>query len=429
VATNGSKNVLLIVGDDIGIDNISGYKAQPNYTAQTPAIDSLAENGVLFRNVWANALCSPTRAGLLTGRYAFRHGVSHPGGNTGVLGSSEETIAEALSAVAYETALFGKWHLGSGPGEYPTDQGFDYYSGSLGAAVENYFSWTKTQIDSQGGSPTNTTETNYATQVVAEEALVWINNAIGPWFVEVSFNAPHRPFHVPPDGTYTSVTLGGNVGDSCAGATAGNCYRAAAEAMDFHISNLLAGIDDEILADTLMIFLGDNGTPGNVIIEEAGLPFDQAHGKSTLYEGGVHVPLIISGGSNTGVDTGEVEDLVQVQDLYSTILEIANATPSSPIVDGQSIIGYFDAESPEPTARQFLFSSLYSDIQSVDRWAVRGPFAKYITRDEDIDGDDVTDFVEECYDLESDPGEADEQYAESGAITLDCDGLRDNRPL
>jgi arylsulfatase A-like enzyme len=429
VATDGSKNILLIVGDDIGIDNVSAYGAQPNYTAQTPTIDSLATNGVLFRNAWANALCSPTRASLLTGRYAFRHGVTHPGGRTGTLADSEETIAEALSAAGYATALFGKWHLGANPGAYPTDQGFDYYSGGLGGGVDDYFNWIKTQIDGQGGTPSVSTETNYATQVVAREALAWISSSIGPWFVQVSFNAPHSPFHVPPDGTYTSVTLSGAVGDACAGAPARSCYRAAAEAMDFHIDNLLNGIDPDTLADTVIIFLGDNGTPGNMIIEESGLPFDQAHGKGTLYEGGINVPMVVYGGANTGVDTGEVRDLVLVQDLFSTVLEIANATPSASQVDGQSIIGYFDADTPEPDTRSMLYSDLYNDSEGIDRWAVRGPAAKYITRNEDVDGDDVAEFVEECYDLEIDAAESDEQYAVSGPATAECDMLRDNRPL
>lgn len=428
VATNGSTNILLIVGDDIGIDNISAYDAQPNFTAQTPTIDSLADNGVLFRNLWANSMCSPSRASLLTGRYAFRHGVTHPGGATGVLASSEETIAEALSGVGYQTALFGKWHLGNSAGAYPTDQGFDYYSGALNAAVEDYFSWTKTQITSQGGTPTSSTETNYATQVVAQEALAWINTATSPWFAQVSFNAPHAPFHVPPDGTYTSVTLSGSVGNACAGTPAQNCYRAAAEAMDFHINNLLTGIDADTLKDTIIIFLGDNGTPGNMIIEEAGLLFSQDHGKTTMYEGGVHVPTIISGGANSGIDAGEVEQLVLVQDLFSTILQIAGAAPSGSIIDGQSIIGYIDSETAEPAARQMLYSELLSAAQGIDRWAARGTTAKYISRNEDINSDTIPDLVEECYDLENDPGESSEQYAVSGAITSECNTLRDNRP-
>jgi arylsulfatase A-like enzyme len=429
VATNGSKNILLIVGDDIGIDNISSYEAQPNYTAQTPTIDSLANNGVLFRNAWANALCSPSRASLLTGRHAFRHGVTYPGGRVGTLAGSEETIAEALSAVGYQTALFGKWHLGLNTGSYPTDQGFDYYSGGLGGDVEDYFNWTKTQIGGQGGTRTDSTETNYATQVVSEEALAWINSKTGPWLVQVSFNAPHAPFHVPPSGTYTSVTLSGAVGDPCTGPAAQSCYRAAAEAMDSFIGSLLTGIDPAMLADTVIIFLGDNGTPGNMIIEEVGLPFDQSHGKGTLYEGGINVPMIVSGGASSGVDTGEISDLVLVQDLFSTILEIAGATPSASQIDGQSIIGYFDADTPEPSARSRLFSDLYNGAAGIDRWAVRGMEAKYITRNEDVNGDNVAEVVEECYDLDADPAESDEQYAVSGSISAECDSLRDSRPL
>ena len=130
-----------------------------------------------------------------------------------------------------------------------------------------------------------------------------------------------------------------------------------------------------------------------------------------------------------GVDSNEVSDLIQIQDLFSTILEIAGTTPSNPVIDGQSIIGYLDAETAVPTARVSLYSELYSANGGIDRWAARDIKAKYITRTEDIDADDIDDFVEECYDLETDPSESQDQYALSGSITLDCDSLKNNRPL
>lgn len=415
VPTDGSKNILLIVADDLGVDNISGYGEQPNYTAQTPTIDTLASEGILFRNAWANPMCSPSRASMLTGRHAFRHGVTSPAGNLHVLADSEETIAEALSAIGYETALFGKWHLGSGTGEYPTNQGFDYYSGGLGPGVENYFSWTKTVITSQGGSPSTSTETDYATEVTATEAASWINQATAPWFVEVAFNAPHAPMHVPPDNTY-SIGLRGSAGNSCTVPARPDCYRAAAESMDHYINEMLASIGTATLNDTLIIFVGDNGTPGNVVIEEAGLPFDTSHGKGTVYEGGINIPMIIWGGANMGVDSvSEEGDMIQIQDLFSTILEVANANSStSGTIDGQSLIGYFDTETAKPFARSSLYTELLNSTQNIDRWAITDGVDKYIN----IEG------VEECYDLTTDPGET---YSSSGS-TPACNFLKTSKP-
>lgn len=415
VPTNGTKNILLIVADDIGVDNISVYDEQPNHTALTPNIDTLASEGVLFRNVWANPMCSPSRASLLTGRHAFRHGVTHPAGNTHVLADSEETVAEALSGNGYATALFGKWHLGSGSGEYPTDQGFDHYSGGLSSGVSNYNSWSKSVITSQGGSPSTSTETGYATEVVATEAANWINQATGPWFVEVAFNAPHAPFHVPPDDTY-STSVSGSAGDSCSGSARASCYRAAAETMDHYINEMLTSIGSATLDDTLVIFVGDNGTPKGVTIEEAGLPFDKDHAKSTVYEGGVNVPMIIWGGANMGVDgSSEEGDLIQIQDLFSTIMAVANASSSaSGTVDGQSLIGYIDAETAEPTARSSLYTELYNSTQNIDRWAMTDGTDKYINNEG----------TEECYDLTTDSGET---SSSSGSASV-CNSLEASRP-
>jgi len=421
IVRDGTKNILLIVADDIGVDNIEVYKEQPNYSPNTPNIDSLASDGVLFRNAWANPKCSPSRASLLTGRHAFRHGVTHPG-REGTLAASEETIAEVLSAAGYKTAIFGKWHLGN---VYPSDQGFDYFSGALGN-IEDYYNWEKTQgsIDTNTNEITNTTEneTVYATQVVTEESLAWIEQASGPWFVEVAYNAPHSPYHVPPSDRYSSFSLLGAEGDACTRSantdSQADCYRAAAEAMDSYIGDLLAGIDPAVLANTLIIFVGDNGTPGEVVIEESGLPFSSDHAKGTVYEGGVNVPLIISGGANIGIDSSEVIDLIQIQDLFSTMLDLANAASSSSMIDGQSLIGYLDTETAAPSPRTSQFTELASVNEGLDRWAISNGHGKYI----------YNEGVEECYDLDSDPGELLEQYAVQGLVETDCDILKTSRP-
>jgi len=417
IATDGSKNILLIVADDIGVDIISSYEEQPNFSAYTPTIDSLAEQGVLFRNAWANPKCSPSRASLLTGRHAFRHGVTNTG-RLGSLASEEESIAEILSAAGFQTALFGKWHLGD---VTPTQQGFDYFSGSMDN-IDDYSNWQKTQLNAGDDSAILLEETNYATEVNTTEAIDWIAKTTGPWLVEVAYNAPHSPYHVPPTGRYSSYVLTGKAGDSCnRNANTDepkDCYRAAAETLDSFIAELLAGIEPAVLADTLIVFVGDNGTPGEVVIEEMGLPFSAAHAKGTVFEGGVNIPLIIAGGSNLGIDSAEVSELVQIQDIFSTLLALGNGSSSSSRIDGQSLLGYVDTETVSPTPRSSQFSELYSEGEDIDRWAISNGTQKYNYREG----------IEECFDLAADSGEQNELFAIGDPATLICDTLEASRP-
>lgn len=253
LATDGSQNILLIIADDIGVDNISGYGEHAD-SANTPNIDDLATSGVLFRNAWLNPMCSPSRASVYTGRHAFRHGVLHPSDST--LDASEETIAEVLSSAGYATAMFGKWHLGESSGHQPTDQGYDYFSGSLAGNISDYFSWEKTTIDAAAATSVTVTETDYATRVNQLEARTWISGQTGPWFATIAFNAGHSPFHVPPSGLHT-MSLSGNVGSTCSGTSdsQSDCYRAMVEAMDTHIGRLLNWLDNQGELDSTLIDL------------------------------------------------------------------------------------------------------------------------------------------------------------------------------
>ncbi|MBD1391125.1 sulfatase-like hydrolase/transferase [Neiella sp. HB171785] len=419
IATDGSVNILLIIGDDIGVDNVSGYGEHGDHSAQTPTIDQLASSGVLFRNVWANPMCSPSRASLLTGRHALRHGVFSPG-RLGELDASEYTIAEALSDAGYATALFGKWHLGTRQASLPTSQGFDYYSGSL-ENIDDYFNWQKTTLVGADAAKTDPViETGYATDVVAAEAAEWIASVSQPWFVQLAFNAPHSPFHVPPEGSYSAVNLTGQPGDGCSrnnqDDSVTDCYRAMAEAMDSAIGQLLAEMDAATRANTLVIFLGDNGTSGAAVIEDSAYPFTAAHAKGTVYEGGVNVPLVIAAGSNIGIDGGEVDALIQIQDLYPTLLAIGNAT-SSQDVDGLSLLGHIDAQAPAAQRHQQLYSELYEESVT-DRWAVSDGSAKYISNEG----------VEECYDLANDAAEATNLFASGNEVDVRCNALKQARP-
>jgi len=217
--------------------------------------------------------------------------------------------------------------------------------------------------------------------------------------------------------------LTGDTGDDCTPAAINDdiadCYRATAEAMDTYIGELIAQIPAEIIANTMIIFIGDNGTPQEVVINEAGYPFIAEHAKGTVYEGGINVPLIIWAGENVGLGSGEVSDNTQISDLFSTVLELAGSTPNSGVtIDSKSLIGYLDIQTTTPENRSYLYSELYSNNQGIDRWAITDGEIKYLNNET----------VEECYNLTTDPGESSNAYSTGDSITSICNTLKGNRP-
>ncbi|MBD3336764.1 MAG: sulfatase-like hydrolase/transferase [Candidatus Eisenbacteria bacterium] len=329
-------NVLIIVGDDVGIDVLEMYDPAGEWgitdLAPTPTLDSLAANGIRFENVWANPVCCPTRATIQTGRYGFRTGILSlvpEVSDRDYFGLDLETerllprvLADILQprGVPVRSAAFGKWHLNSGdPGDptwklAPNLGGYDHYSGSLFniRTGESYFSWTRTE-NGEGYH-----DDRYATTANVDDAYEWIatQESFGrPWFVYLAFNAPHHPYHEPPDDLHTRDLAGVNCCE-----TPRPCYLAMIEAMDREIGRLLAQLDrfpGDVLANTTVFFIGDNGTPR----ETTAQPFDPMHAKQTLYEGGIRVPLIASG---FGVrDPGRSADaLINAADLFATTLEL-----------------------------------------------------------------------------------------------------------
>ena len=423
-ASSGIENVLLIVADDMGVDNVTAYN-EHSRSAFTPTIDQLAEAGILFRNAWANPSCAPTRGSLMTGRYAFRNGATHPNAGQNVLDTDEITIAEVISGVGYQTALFGKWHLGNGrganTGTLPTDQGFDHFSGHINGNIVDYFGWPKATLTAPGQTQAanEVTETDYATEVNTQEAVSWINATTNPWLAIVSYAAPHSPFHVPPEDRYSNVDLNGDLGALCTGGASDSdddCYRAMAEVMDSYINDLLTQIDAEKLANTLIIVMGDNGTPTQTTITEG--IFSNDHAKGTVFQGGVRVPLIMAGGSDVNIVNAEITDLMDVTDLFSTIVDIAGAQPPTNVqIDGQSLLGYIDPTMPAPTPRAFQFAE--SIDGTTDQWAISDGTTKFI-----FDTDVGNRGTGGCYNLISDPSE---QNANSGDQAI-CDVLESSSP-
>ncbi|MEM0895399.1 MAG: sulfatase-like hydrolase/transferase [Verrucomicrobiota bacterium] len=324
------ENILLIIADDLGADSVGLYSTAG--TAPTPVIDALATNGVLFTNAWANPTCSPTRAGVLTGRASFRTGVGHPGDEIPL---TEFTIPDALDTAGYATACIGKWHLGgsgNGGDDNPNLMGYDHYEGATGGGLGDYYNWTKVT------NGTSSTVTNYATSETVDNALTWIAaQGSNPWFCQLAFNAPHTPFHKPPNALHSYDSLSGTNADINNNPLP--YYQAAIEAMDTEIGRLMSSMNATTLANTNIIFVGDNGTPVQVS------PGIVNSWKGFLYEGGVHVPFIASGPS-VATPLGRTNDAtIHTVDLFETVLELAgvdlaNTLPAGTTFDSVSIADY-----------------------------------------------------------------------------------------
>lgn len=325
-------NILLIIADDLGADSFPLTADAGTSQPPMPAVSALKQQGVLFRRASAQPTCSPTRASILTGRHPFRTGIGtaiEPG--TGVqLAATEFTLPDAFAAspaLGYTIASFGKWHLAAGAGtaNTPATLGrWPHYAGLTAGALSDYSSWTKTT------NGVSTTSTTYATTDTANDAVAWIQaRGSSPWFLWVAFCAPHTPFHKPPNQLHSYDSLNPVVTGSRR-----PYFEAACEALDSEIARILAVID---LAETTVIFVGDNGTTGQVIQA----PYTTGHAKSSLYEGGTRVPLLIAG-AGVVAPNRESDAPVDVSDLHATILDLAgiDATvvrPASVVVDSRSL--------------------------------------------------------------------------------------------
>jgi arylsulfatase B len=306
-------NILLMIVDDAGIDAFGCYPDLGIERPATPHIDALCQDGVVFDQAWSSPLCSPTRAGLYTGRHAYRHGQGQAVADEAYPMEAETTLLPDVlgrGGSGLTSALIGKWHLGTDL-DGPNRMGFQHFSGGMGGDISDFYSYDKV-VDGQ-----TVAVENYATSETVDDASAWINGRAGPWFAVVSFNAAHTPFHLPPDDLHQQEGLTGDSSDINRNTDA--YFRAMIEAMDTEIGRLFDEIGPSALQETVIVFMGDNGSMGATM--QGLLPNSQA--KSTLYQGGVHVPLIIAG---VGVEGGgrRVEHMVSTMDLHATILELAS---------------------------------------------------------------------------------------------------------
>tara|TARA_R110002072_G_scaffold31466_4_gene96949 strand:- start:19703 stop:21469 length:1767 start_codon:yes stop_codon:yes gene_type:complete len=361
VAGAQNHNVLLIVADDIGVDYVGAYQ-EGSSPPPTPNIDALASSGVLFRNAWANPSCSPTRACVMTGRYPFRtligrwisHGANPP--TVGLLRPEERTLPEVLDAAqsGYAHALIGKWHLNNAVASPDSPRifgGYSHYAGSLEGQIPSYSNWTRVV---NGVAAATTT---YCTTQNTNDALAWIQSQANPWVCVLTYQAPHIPYHAPPAGLHTQNLAGLN--PQATTHTPANIpfYRAMVESLDTEMGRLFATLGSGVMNNTNVIFIGDNGT----VQRQSVAPFDGLRAKGTPYEGGVNVPLLVSGPA-VQQPGREVTALACAVDVFATVLDLTNATTGLPpftVHDSVSLAPYLS--DPNQTAlRQFAYTEQFT---------------------------------------------------------------------
>jgi arylsulfatase B len=359
-------NVLLIIGDDLGVDRIASFAAAIANTkpAPTPGIDALGDAGVRFTRAYAQCVCSPSRTALMTGRQGFRTGIgtgipwntceTSPNGCFQWDPSVLTTLPQALSAT-HTSAAFGKWHLSGledGAGwQHPIDIGFDYFSGAKqnlpGAGQVGYYFWERNQADALGNSQAFVSE--YATTVNVDDALGWIQEqGAHPWFAWLAFNAAHTPLHDPP-ASLTTLPANG---------TSTTRHRAMIQAMDAEILRLLLSMRRAVLQRTWVIFVGDNGNPPSTIDPfSLGVWPTASKVKPNPWEGNVRVPLVIYG---PGVNQAgrEVSDPVHIVDLFATVCDLAGVDVPATAVDSVSMAPHLRNPSA-PREREFSYGERF----------------------------------------------------------------------
>ncbi|MCG2590939.1 sulfatase [Rhodohalobacter sulfatireducens] len=324
-------NIILIGADDLGYGGVSSF-GNPGY--ETPNIDQLAEEGLKFTSFYANsAVCTPTRAALLTGRYQQRsglEGVIYVRGETRQTGLAQKeiTIAELLKKAGYRTGIMGKWHLGYREEFNPVHQGFDQFYGFVSGNIDYHSHYDNSGIFDWWHNADTLREEGYTTDLITEHSIDFIEeNQDQPFFLYVPHEAPHVPFQGRSDPAYrfsdNEFTYYGPVEDR---------HRAYADmmtALDESVGRIIEKVEEVgIKEKTLVLFISDNGG-----LAEYGSNEPLRGSKTTLWEGGIRVPGIAWWPDN--IEPGETNQPVIAMDFLPTFLGLARAEkPDTLHLDG-----------------------------------------------------------------------------------------------
>ena len=353
-------NIILMVADDMGYGDFGLYSEG---RVHTPVLDDLASESLRLTQHYAcSAVCSPSRAALLTGRYPIRTGAITPQEVLGYdrIGLEETTIADSFKSSGYTTGMVGKWHNGAlDPRFHPNARGFDEFIGFRGGWAD-YYKWN---LDRNGSFEKS--DGRYLTDVLADEAVGFISrHSNEQFFLMITWNAPHSPLQAPEDITQKYVDAGFELGIAV--------IYAMIEVMDSGIGKVRQALDSAGIADdTILMFTSDNGPAfthredqisSDMSVDGRRFNCGFAGAKSSVYEGGIRVPMIAKWANGLPMDKDINEQFV-FTDWLPTLLSLVGAghIGNKPL-DGYDMTSVLRGETTNFEPRRFWQWNHYSPI-------------------------------------------------------------------
>ena len=361
-------NIVLIVADDLGWNDVGFHGSD----IQTPNLDRLASEGMELIRFYTAPVCSPTRAGLLSGRYPDRFNLRnyvYSPRHTGGLPPETETLPELLREAGYKrTAAFGKWHLGHSHIQYhPNNQGFDYFYGHYNGAIDYFTHKRDAELDwHRNNKPCF--DTGYSTDLMEKEVIKFLNESddYEPFFAYVAFNAPHSPMQAkeedlkiygydpsipeedyPVGGSRSGESELDNYARQGRGNTLKQTYSGMVTALDRSIGNILHCLTEKNLAEkTIIWFLSDNG--GAPKYGGNNTPLRGA--KHTEWEGGIRVVSLLCWPGKISAGTKN-DRMIAYIDITPTLLKIAGSKHQA----GFDGINVWESIAGNPLPKRYIF--------------------------------------------------------------------------
>jgi len=344
-------HIVHIVADDLGWKDV-GFTGCTDIP--TPNLDSLARGGATLSQFYAQPMCTPTRAALMTGRYPFRYGLQTaviPSVASYGLDTAEWLLPQALKDAGYTTAIIGKWHLGhADPKFWPRQRGFDYQYGAMIGEVD-YFTHEESGVLDWFRNNEPLRETGYTTTLIGQDAarLIESHDAAKPLYLYLTFNAPHTPYQAPQE----YIDRFKDIADPTR-----RIYAGMVSCLDDEIGRVLAALEKRGMREnTLILFHSDNGGTRNAMfagvmadMSKVRIPCDNGpyrDGKGTVYEGGTRVCALANWPGR--IQPGAVDGLIHVVDLFPTLAALAGVStvPPKPL-DGVDVWDTIARGAPSP---------------------------------------------------------------------------------
>lgn len=393
--TREQPNVIIILTDDQGYQDV-GCFGSPDI--ETPYLDQMAQEGLIATNFYATqAVCSASRAAILTGCYSNRIGIHNafmPNAQIG-LNPNETTLAELLKSNGYNTAIYGKWHLGDNPKFMPNNQGFDDYFGIPYSNDMWPFHPEQGPVFNFGPLPlyendkiidTLTDQSKLTTQITERSVDFIKRNKNTPFFLYVAHPQPHVPLYV---------------SDKFKGKSKRGLYGDVIMEIDWSVGQIMKTLKDlEINKNTLVIFTSDNG-PWLAYGNHAGSALPLREGKGTTWEGGQREPCIIYYPNKIKAGTVTNTPMMGI-DILPTIAEITDSELPEKIIDGKSVLDIWVGNSTESPHEAYFYYYRVNELHSVryKNWKLYFPH-NYRTMNGQPQGKDGLPGTYKFIDLES----------------------------